>query len=243
MVNKRGEEGDRERSHPTRKHVGNVVLLSKTSGKVEFVYNLSLIWVLKTDEFIFFCKHKCFFYEWNSWFAGLYSLSQVLLPNIFFFKDVTRWHQYSGWLYQLTSSNLLPLCFLTIWQQQAPALSRGSGPSTDLEADLNSRLWAGLCGLFRGLSLPRQAADGLAPVRRSVRIWCGAPQPPVRAGLLKNPLGPSTVQLVPRVWRRRWLHCLVHTDPQTDRHWPVCCVMQAAAKYKNKNKTKPSRHK
>lgn len=57
-----------------------------------------------------------------------------------------------------------------------PALCRSRGPSRNLGADLNSRLWAVLCGVS-GLSLPRQAEDGLAPVRRSVRIWCGAPSP------------------------------------------------------------------
>lgn len=59
---------------------------------------------------------------------------------------------------------------------EPPALRRSSGPSRNLGADLNSRLWAVLRGVS-GLSLPRQAADGLAPVRRSVRIWCGAPGP------------------------------------------------------------------
>ncbi|KAM7395090.1 hypothetical protein PAMA_006712 [Pampus argenteus] len=53
---------------------------------------------------------------------------------------------------------------------------RSSGPSRNLRADRTSRLWAVLRGV-KGLSLARQAADGLAPVRRSVRIWCGAPSP------------------------------------------------------------------
>lgn len=35
----------------------------------------------------------------------------------------------------------------------------------------------GRIALVRGLSLPRQVADGLAPVRRSARICCGARGP------------------------------------------------------------------
>lgn len=112
----------------------------------------------------------------------------------------------------------------------SPALCRSSGPSRNLGADLNSRLWAVLCGV----SGPFPASSGgrwtgSCPeisahlVRRS--------KPPVKAGPL---VGVSPIRTVYRAtgasgWGRRWLHTLhVHLYISLRQEHSNSCVRTAS---------------
>lgn len=106
-------------------------------------------------------------------------------------------------------SSILIFC-LSMLSYMATWPSALSGPSRNLGADLNSRLWAVLCGV-PGLS-PASSGGRWTGSCPEISHLVGRSQPPVKRGQ-SSALSP--IRTVYRAtgasgWRRRWLHNL-HT--------------------------------